>query len=396
MACPPACPPKPEGRGRSPERRRGGQPGNRNRWRHGAYSTAARRERETLRAELRRIDFQIQQALAWHACETGKPPPLPPKPAAARPAATVNILLFDDFPWPEEKHYVVFMRCVRGPPSAIGVSMSVLRISDSKPRARPGIVGFDRKAHFQDVYERGGPFLRALAARFDLPGKRALALASGSAAEEIALAQAGVAVDVVEPMAPMVELARERTAALAPSAPLEFHVCRAQDYDAAGRYDLIYTSCPQDWMSSDFRLLVPDDYMALFARYAAPRCVLVVRFWSASYSHDVLSSTWFPKALAERFRSRSDFALREYWLGASRKYAVAVVTRGYGELVPGEGFAATVAARFGEPSSLQGRWPAGVAVAPSPQERLTPHILAVRHAIRAVRMRARKRARALR
>ncbi|HEX4302380.1 MAG TPA: hypothetical protein VHZ78_06280 [Rhizomicrobium sp.] len=275
--------------------------------------------------------------------------------------------------------------------------MSVLRNPEPEFGAhkRPGVVGFDRRAHFQDVYARGGPLLQGLASRFDLAGKRALALASGTAAEEIALAQAGVSVDAVEPMAPMIDIAREQAAALAPAAPIAFHVCRAQDYESAARYALIYTSCPQDWMSADFRQLVPADYLALFTRYAADRCVLVVRFWSASYSHDVLSSAWFPKALAERFHAGSPFAVREYWLAASHRYALAVMTKGHDALASGQGLATAAAARFGEMSELKASWPAGAAIAPSPSELLTPHILAARHAIRAVRMTVQKRARKL-
>ncbi len=53
----------------APPRKRGGQPGNRNRLRHGAFSGAALVRREADRAELRRIDFLIWETLAWHACE---------------------------------------------------------------------------------------------------------------------------------------------------------------------------------------------------------------------------------------------------------------------------------------------------------------------------------------
>jgi hypothetical protein len=73
-SCLPTCPPKLEERKRKPEgRRRGGQPGNRNRWRHGAFSRAAREHRTALEADLARMDFVIQKVLAAHACETRIP-----------------------------------------------------------------------------------------------------------------------------------------------------------------------------------------------------------------------------------------------------------------------------------------------------------------------------------
>ena len=56
-------PPKPVGR------RRGGQPGNRNRWRHGAFSRAAKLERQALCQQLLGMEFLIAQALARHRCE---------------------------------------------------------------------------------------------------------------------------------------------------------------------------------------------------------------------------------------------------------------------------------------------------------------------------------------
>lgn len=74
-ALPCAGPPKPEGR------RRGGQPGNRNRRRHGRYSGAARQARQSLRAEIRAIDFVIAQALALHACELRRRSEQLPSPA---------------------------------------------------------------------------------------------------------------------------------------------------------------------------------------------------------------------------------------------------------------------------------------------------------------------------
>lgn len=64
-------PPKPEGR------KRGGQPGNRNRWRHGGFSGAARKARDEVENELRRIEFVIAQVLTWHECKLSNSDPVP-------------------------------------------------------------------------------------------------------------------------------------------------------------------------------------------------------------------------------------------------------------------------------------------------------------------------------
>ena len=64
---------RPRGRPRKhppgPERQRGGQPGNRNRWRHGRYSARGRSDRATLRADVRAFEFLIAEAWLWHACD---------------------------------------------------------------------------------------------------------------------------------------------------------------------------------------------------------------------------------------------------------------------------------------------------------------------------------------
>ena len=46
-----------------PSRKRGGQPGNKNRWRHGRYSGAARRARAALAAEIAQIEGHIADIL---------------------------------------------------------------------------------------------------------------------------------------------------------------------------------------------------------------------------------------------------------------------------------------------------------------------------------------------
>ncbi|MEI9886937.1 MAG: hypothetical protein WDN08_10660 [Rhizomicrobium sp.] len=62
-------------------------PGNRNRYRHGRYSGAARQIRRTLRAEIRAIEFVIAEAMAWHACDLARD--ASPAPAAKRIPASL-------------------------------------------------------------------------------------------------------------------------------------------------------------------------------------------------------------------------------------------------------------------------------------------------------------------
>src|SRR3954470_23072163 len=52
-----------------PPRRRGGQPGNRNRLRHGGFSKAARARRAAVRALIRKMDRLIVLARALHAAD---------------------------------------------------------------------------------------------------------------------------------------------------------------------------------------------------------------------------------------------------------------------------------------------------------------------------------------
>src|SRR6478672_3445894 len=52
-----------------PVRRRGGQPGNRNRLTHGGFSNAAHKRREAVRRVVRHLNFKMAQAEAWHECE---------------------------------------------------------------------------------------------------------------------------------------------------------------------------------------------------------------------------------------------------------------------------------------------------------------------------------------
>ena len=59
-------------------RRRGGQPGNRNRYRHGGFSKAARAQHEAVRALIRKLDRLIVIAKAIRETEMMKckrPPP---------------------------------------------------------------------------------------------------------------------------------------------------------------------------------------------------------------------------------------------------------------------------------------------------------------------------------
>jgi hypothetical protein len=52
-----------------PRRRRGSQPGNRNRLKHGGFSRGARARRERVRRLIRDMNFHVAQAKAWHTCD---------------------------------------------------------------------------------------------------------------------------------------------------------------------------------------------------------------------------------------------------------------------------------------------------------------------------------------
>src|SRR3954447_4790855 len=71
-----------------PSRRRGAQLGNSNRLKHGGFSRTARARREGVRGLIRRMEFLILQAKAWHACEQADG--LHRFPAACRPIVRVE------------------------------------------------------------------------------------------------------------------------------------------------------------------------------------------------------------------------------------------------------------------------------------------------------------------
>jgi hypothetical protein len=242
----------------------------------------------------------------------------------------------------------------------------------------------DHRQRFADLTERGGLFIRAFCARFGLSGKRIVSIGSGTAAEEIIMAQCGATVDCIEPIAGQADLTREMAAKLAPPNSIRLFQALHQTFESQQHYDAIFSSGTQDWMSEDFRNLVPQDYLDFLKRYAADRCVLIVRFWSAEHSSDVLTTRWFAKSLAEKFRTASDFRLREYWISGTGMRALIVCTKGYGDLAYDDGFA-TCAARFRDTASCKYRWPADATMTLTSVERLTPFYLATRHRLRYAR-----------
>jgi hypothetical protein len=248
----------------------------------------------------------------------------------------------------------------------------------------------DQRALFADLAVRSAPFIRAVAERFDIAGKHVLSVGAGSCAEEGLLAAAGADVDCVDPLAAHLEIGRELTPSLSPKGKLAFFATRHDGFDAPRRYDLIWASCPQDWMSTSVRDPLPKSYAAFFTRYAADRSVLLVRFWSDRYSADVLRSAWFPKALAERLATITPFHLREVWLSDNGWYALAVATRGYRALPPVAGFE-THAARWGQGAACIFQAPEDAAVRPTLAERLTPYILTARYHLRRLRSAVRRR-----
>ena len=57
----------------SARRRRGAQPGNRNRLKHGGFSGATRARHEAVRRVVRYLNYRVAEAKTWHACEQAGP-----------------------------------------------------------------------------------------------------------------------------------------------------------------------------------------------------------------------------------------------------------------------------------------------------------------------------------
>lgn len=229
-----------------------------------------------------------------------------------------------------------------------------------------------------------GAFVR----RFALEGKSAVSIASGLCAEELALAAAGMRVTCIEPAPERLVFAREKTK----GQTLAFHALRHQDFESRETFDLIYTSCPDDWAKSSLAAVVPEDYLRFLNRFSHPGSVFVAKLWSSEFTRDVTSSHWFAPAVAERLRRRTPFRLREVWTTATGQRVMLVCTRERPQIGPADGFA-DWASRFSDPGRLAAAFPEDSMAAPTPVQRLVPYGLRLRHIARRLRNTVRRRVR---
>ena len=189
----------------------------------------------------------------------------------------------------------------------------------------------DQRKLFADIATRSASFVQAVAQRFEICGKYILSVGAGNCAEEGLLAAAGADVDCVDPFAAHLDTGRELTPSLSPKGTLAFFPVRHEAFEAPRRYDLVWASCPQDWMSTSVLDVLPGSFAA-----ATP------------------------------------LRLREYWLSDTGWYALAVATCGIADLPPAPAGFETFAARWRQGATCKFEWPQHADIRPSPLQRPVP------------------------
>jgi len=180
----------------------------------------------------------------------------------------------------------------------------------------------DLHDYFHRIGEKCEEPIKNIVERFN--PQKIVSIASGIGVEEIEFEKYGCEVECIEPDKASVEVCKYYIKKLG-AKNIKVHQVGVRDFESNKKFDLIYSSCPTDWMMSDFRQAVPKHYLEFFDKYGSEKCVIIVKLYTCAYQRPVLISSWLPRAISQKL-NQTRFRLKEYWTSDKGVRAVMIAS----------------------------------------------------------------------